>query len=358
MNVRRGKFLLLLLPLLTAGCGSPGIPLPPSLELARPISDLSATRKGNRVVLTWSVPTLTTDRRNLRRGGTVEICRALDARVSDCKTPIGHIGFQEVPAKSTRKSENYSDEFSPSGNSGHATSYYSYAVRILNPYGRSAGISNQVQIPAAPVLNPPLNLRADLTGEGVRLSWNPVTVDPEIPDIRFIYRIYRREERGTANLVAGEVAIAPQTATQFLDSSFEWEKTYDYHAAVVTVVTMPDGTQQQVEGDDSASVKVFAHDVFPPGIPTGLQAGFSGPGQKMFIDVVWTPNTEADLAGYNLYRHEPGSQPVKINFELVKSPSFRDFDVRSGQKYFYSIIAVDVRGNESQRSDEASESIP
>lgn len=358
MNFRLRKCLLLLIPLLTAGCGSPGIPLPPSLELARPISDLSATRKGNRVVLTWTVPTLTTDRRNLRRGGTVEICRALDARVSDCKSPIGHVAFQEVRTKSNRTSENYTDEFSSNESSDHATSYFSYAVRVLNPYGRSAGLSNQVQVSAAPALNPPLNLHADLTGEGVRLSWNAIAIGQEISGIRFIYRMYRREESSTKNVVAGEVAVAPRTETKLLDSSFEWEKTYEYHATVVTIVTMPDGTQQQVEGDDGSPVKLFAHDVFPPDTPTGLQAGFSGPGQKLFIDVVWTPNTGADLAGYNLYRHEPGSQPVKINSEMVKSPSFRDFDVQSGQNYFYSVSAVDVRGNESQHSDEVSESVP
>ena len=52
---------------------------------------------------------------------------------------------------------------------------------------------------------------------------------------------------------------------------------------------------KQVEGDDTPPVTVVAHDVFPPATPTGLQAVFSGPGQKPFIDLVWTPNTEPDL---------------------------------------------------------------
>ncbi len=40
-----------------AGCGAPGIPMPPSLELPRPVDDLAAVRKGGRVVLTWTAPT-------------------------------------------------------------------------------------------------------------------------------------------------------------------------------------------------------------------------------------------------------------------------------------------------------------
>ena len=42
---------------------------------------------------------------------------------------------------------------------------------------------------------------------------------------------------------------------------------------------------------------------------------------------------------------------VKLNSELVKSPSYRDFAVASGKTYTYSVSAVDVRGNESQHSE-------
>jgi len=73
---------------------------------------------------------------------------------------------------------------------------------------------------------------------------------------------------------------------------------------------------------------------------------------------VWAPVTDADLAGYNVYRHEEGGQAVKINSELVKTPAFRDSNVAAGKKYFYSVSAVDLRGNESARSEEASESVP
>jgi fibronectin type 3 domain-containing protein len=85
---------------------------------------------------------------------------------------------------------------------------------------------------------------------------------------------------------------------------------------------------------------------------------FSGPGQPPFIDLVWAPNTDADLAGYNVYRHETGGQPVKINKELVKAPAFRDSDVSAGKTYLYAVSAVDARGNESARSEEASEIVP
>ena len=71
-----------------------------------------------------------------------------------------------------------------------------------------------------------------------------------------------------------------------------------------------------------------------------------------------TDITDADLAGYNVYRREANSAPVKLNSEVVKSPSYRDSAVASGKTYYYSVSAADVRGNESSRSEEANETVP
>ena len=139
------------------------------------------------------------------------------------------------------------------------------------------------------------------------------------------------------------------------DANLEWEKTYDYRIEIVTICQPK---EMKIEGDDSPEVKVFADDVFPPAVPSGLQAVFSGPGQQAFIDLIWAPVTDVDLDGYNVYRHEEGSVPVKINAALVKTPAYRDAAVVSGKNYFYSVSAVDLRGNESARSEEASEAVP
>jgi fibronectin type 3 domain-containing protein len=89
-----------------------------------------------------------------------------------------------------------------------------------------------------------------------------------------------------------------------------------------------------------------------------VQAVYSGEGQKPFIDLIWAPVTDADLAGYNVYRREGNEPPAKLNTELVKTPAYRDNVVASGKNYFYSVSAVDVRGYESARSEETSESVP
>jgi len=43
---------------------------------------------------------------------------------------------------------------------------------------------------------------------------------------------------------------------------------------------------------------------------------------------------------------------------LVKSPSFRDTQVQAGHTYTYSVSAIDLRNNESAKSEETSESVP
>jgi hypothetical protein len=357
---------------LLASCGTPGIPEPPSLELARPVRDLKAARKGNEVHLAWSVPEDTTDHQTFRHVGPTRICRNVGSLLHGCGAPVAELpppkaGSKQQSAlarrraaksqKATPPQASYTDQVSPSLQMQSPTSNLVYAVSVLNSYGRSAGLSNEVQVSSAPTLPAPQNLHARLTAEGVLLAWDTVAPPREIPGVRYAYRVYRRDVQTNKDSVAGEVQVSGEANPTFLDAGFESERTYDYRVTVVTLVDQACGPEQ-VEGDDTSPVRVVAHDVFPPKTPFGLQAVFSGPGQKPFIDLVWAGNSEADLAGYNVYRHEAGSESVKINTELVKTPAFRDSEVVPGHQYFYSISAVDARGNESPRSEEASEAVP
>jgi hypothetical protein len=366
MNSAKGSMVFCLLAeALLVACGSPGVPLPPSLELARPVADLRAVRKGENVFLTWSVPTQTTEKRNIRRFGPTQICRSTSAEMRECGTAVAELSPQLSSQPTTASAQparepqaSFTDQLPLNTQSPSTSANIFYAVNVLNSYGKSAGLSNGVQVPSVPTLPPPADFHAQLTGDGVRLIWNPIAAFPKVSGLRYIYRIYRRDLDSSNDVIAGELPATGEAAPSLLDHSLEWERTYDYRATVVTITTPTNLTEQQVEGDDTASVRVFAHDVFPPAVPSGLQAVFSGPGQKPFIDLVWAPDTDADLAGYNVYRREEGTQPTKINSEPSKSAAFRDSQVSSGHKYFYSVSAVDMRGNESAQSEEASETVP
>jgi len=361
----------------TTGCGWPGPPLPPSLQLPKPVNDLRATRQGNKVTLTWTEPTRTTEGQIIHHPGPTRICRNVGTSISECANPVGEVAPQAAaPTKEGKPvTATFTDRLTAEVTQQNATAVLTYAVAALNHFGRTAGVSNQVQVPAAPTLSPPGNFRGEVTRDGILLSWLCPEA-PNIPPLEFLLRIYRQKEGSKAVKLADmelKSCMQGKGKTQSsVDRTLEWEQNYTYRATVVTRLPLEKKEScppnemadvecratAEVEGENTPEVKVLAHDIYPPEVPTGLQAVASGVGQPPFIDLVWSPGTEPDLAGYNVYRREQGGAAAKINSELVKVPAYRDSGVRPEARYSYSVSAVDARGNESGQSEEASEMLP
>ena len=336
------------------GCGSQGNPLPPSLELPRPVSDLKAARKGDKVLLTWTAPRETTDKLRIKEVGTTRVCRATAATASTECSPVGEVAAGQAPASGAAS---YTDALPRELQEQDPTGLAVYTVEAVNSRGRSAGPSNAVRVPLSPTLPPPTGLEARVTAEGVALSFSaPATPTGVAPGERtHSLRIYRRTAGAAGETVAGELPL-PDSPPSFLDATIEWEKSYQYRITTVTRITPPGGTPVEVEGDDSA-VEVLAHDSFPPAAPKEVQAVATAAGGQSFMDLTWSLSSEADLAGYNVYRREGDAQPQKINGELLRTPAFRDSSVAAGHTYLYSVSAVDLRSNESGRSEETSETV-
>jgi hypothetical protein len=347
--------------LLLAACATIGPPQPPSLELPKPPSDLRASRKGDKVVLTWTSPTLTTDRQNVRSLGPTRVCRAIGPLRDGCGAPVGEAdsGSSTTESRAQKTKNTYADMLPAQLLSDNPAAFATYAVEVLNTDDRSAGVSNQVMVPLLKAFPPPpRDFTARLSSQGVTLTWTGTLLALTYPQpVIHYYRVYRRMEGSQQQILVGQVLVGTELHPSLTDESFEWEKTYYYHASTLTVVQEPGTAEARIEGDDTPEVKVFADDVFPPAVPSGLQAVFSGPGQKAFVDLVWAPVADVDLDGYNVYRHED-STPVKVNAEPLKTPAYRDQNVVSGKRYLYSVSAIDVRGNESARSEEVGESVP
>jgi len=358
-----GAFLALALTAIFVGCASTGAPLPPTLELPKPPADLTAHRKGDKVYLSWTQPELTTDRQSIRHLGTTRVCRNPGTTLEHCDQEVGEIpraapdvaSHEKVPGN---EKTHYTDTLETVLQRQNPLGQFTYAVEVLNQSGRGAGPSNRVQVPTAPTLTPPGDFAGSAAAAGVVLTWTGMAEQHEVLEISHGYRVYRREESTQSATPIADLPLTGASEMTFVDHSFEWEKKYEYRLTVVTFVSRPNRPEVQVEGDDANPVMVFAHDVFPPGVPTGLQAVASEMEQKPFVDLIWAPDSDADLAGYNVYRNEAGSQPVKLNAEPVKTPACRDSTVSRGKSYVYSVTAIDVRGNESGRSEEASESVP
>jgi fibronectin type 3 domain-containing protein len=275
---------------------------------------------------------------------------------------VGEIAAPSAPAGTRSAKQNatrsYTDSLAAQIPNDNPSAFATYAVEVLNGQGRSAGLSNQARVSLVGTLPPPQDFAANVTGQGVMLTWTGDAPSASTHPMHYVYRVYRSVEGSTQQALVGDIAATSEHRFSLTDSNIEWEKTYDYRAETVTVVALANKPEIQVEGDDAPEIKVFVHDVFPPAVPSGLQAVSSGPGQKTFVDLVWAPVADVDLDGYNVYRHEAGMAAEKVNAEPVKTPAYRDESVLSGKRYFYSVSAVDVRGNESGRSEEANEVVP
>jgi len=361
MNPQFRKLAAISVLLLQIGCGYPGIPRKPSLDLPQPPDDLRAIRKSDKVYLSWTIPTHTADRLLIHHLGVTRVCRTTQPKITECRTPAGEIPNSEAVVVMNRNKKPVSPKRTaefidtiPAQPLSNAFDQFVYGVEVTSQRGRSAGLSNLSSVPAAPTLSAPTGLHAEVTYQGVLLTWQAINA-PAMPGLSFKYRVYRREGTNPEDVMAGESPLAEPT---LLDRSIEWEKVYSYRVNVVTIISPPEKPESEVEGDDSTAIQLLTHDVFPPAVPSGLQAVFSGVGQQPFIDLVWRPDTDPDLAGYNIYRRQNEQAPEKINSELVKKPAYRDTNVSPGTVYYYSVSAVDVRGNESAPSAQASEAVP
>lgn len=86
-----------------------------------------------------------------------------------------------------------------------------------------------------------------------------------------------------------------------------------------------------------------------PAAPIGLSAARLAGGD---VRASWSPNGEADLAGYSLYRALAAGGPfVALNGALLSATEYVDGTIPTGtETVWYQVTASDASGNESARS--------
>ncbi len=337
-----------------AGCGTPGAPLPPSLDLPERVTDLSAVRTGNQVTLTWIMPKRTTDRVLLKGDISAEVC--WEEGSTRCVSAGGKAFAPAAPASFTGAL--------PGPLTSGVPRPVSYYVELKNRKGKSAGLSNAAAVLAGQAPAPVTGLIAEVRKQGIVLRWNAAGSQASIRLKRTLLNPPEAQPKegplaSPQEPVSLDLMVEPDSGAA-IDKEIRFGRSYQYQAQRIVRFTS-EGKLVEFDGELSAPLQVSAEDVFPPTIPTGLAAvatGASG-GAPVSIDLSWLPDAEPDVAGYRVYRREGQAAWRRISGDPpVVGPAFHDTDVQPGHAYSYAVTAVDTRGNESARSAEASDTVP
>lgn len=338
-----------------AGCGTPGAPLPPTLNLPRPVTDLAAERHGNTASLHWTTPAQTTDKLPLRGDIRMTLCRKADA--TQC-TPV------PGATQTAGAAASYDDLLPPQLTTG-APRLLEYKLTAANSRGRSAGESNAVLIVGGEGPQGVTALTAAVIERGVLLHWHQETE----PQQQVMYVLHRETLVGggpprgkAAQPQAQRLTLTANTGTDpglALDDSVYPGGIYRYTVERVERVDI-DGKSYDLGGFVSEPVTVQVRDIFPPRVPAGLAAVGTAvsEGSPVAIDLSWSANTEIDLQGYFVYRRDVTageSTAKKLNATAMAASAFHDTAVVAGHRYAYSVSAIDRSGNESVRSPETEE---
>ncbi len=367
---------------LFAGCGMPGAPQPPSLNLPEKANDLAAVRNGDEVTLTWTMPRRNTDKLLLKGPVQARVCRT-DLEPSSGTGACATAGStQFAPGADASFTETLPSELATG--SARKLTYY---VELVNHKGRSAGFSNGASVAAGQVPAAVVGLTAEMRRKGVLLAWQPDAPGAGSTEIRLVRKLLtppvakQKQEPGNAQAGAPKQAsggfpappaeppertlmVKAGTSFRALDEDVRFNERYEYRAQRVTTVEA-NGQTLELDGSLSAPVEIETRNTFPPAVPTGLAAvGTAGEngaqnGNRPAIDLNWLPNTEPDLAGYIVYRREGSGEWQRISpVPPVVGPAFHDANVVAGRTYQYAVSAIDQEGHESARSAEAEEAAP
>ncbi len=349
-----------------AGCGMPSAPLPPSLHLPARVGDLSAVRSGNQVTLTWSMPKRDTDKVPLKDNVTVRVCRN-ESVAAGCSVAAT---IKLAPDADGA----FTDTLPPTLAEG-APRVFTYFVELDNRKDRSAGLSNGAQILAGEAPAAVNALTAEMRRDGVLLRWTPAPPDAIPVAVRLVRTRVSPPAPAPSKSAEGPLAPRPEPPERTLlvestphldhalDNSIQFGETYEYRAQRVARVIV-NGETLELAGPFSSPVRIAAVNVYPPAVPKGLAAvataGEAGAGPT--VNLNWQPGTEADLAGYIVYRRgadETESSWQRISpAQPVSEPDYHDANVQPGHTYLYAVSAVDQQEHESARSAETEETVP
>ncbi len=308
-----------------AGCGYISEPLPPALRRPMPVTDLAAVQRGDKIIVQFTIPKLTTEALPVQNEPDVDL-RIGPAPAGAFEVPAWERTSARVPDVAPRKPRAYVEVPLAKYVGGDVV----LALKVNGPKGRNAGWSNFVRLTVVPALPAPEAVAAKDGPDSVLLTWKAAARE---------FRVFRKLVAEPNWSLIGDSVTAPS----YTDSAIEYGKTYQYFVQSVQKA----GTAY-AESEMSATITFAPVDRFAPAVPAGLTAIAS----VRSVELVWQRNTEKDLASYAVYRNGE-----KIAAGLT-APAYSDVAAKPGVSYSYQVTASDMAGNESAKSLAVAAAIP
>jgi hypothetical protein len=332
--MRKGERLTCLAALSLAGCGYVGDPLPPSLKIPQPVADLAAVQRGDRIIIQFTAPEMTTD------GLPLTKLREVDLRIGAEGVQPWHresweAGAARLPAGPEAAGSRVRIESPAASWAGREVIL---AVRVAGPSGRWSDWSDFRALHIVHPLPAPSGVAALNVPEGVKLSWQWAD---DRPGIRF--RVFRRGAGQQAVSLAAEIE-----QREWTDAQAGYDETYEY--LVQAVLAAGDDI---AESDLSPPVSITPEDRFPPAVPAGLAAVAA----LETIELSWERVADEPSLTYRVYRSEVGGEMARIA-DALTVPGYSDREAVSGKRYTYAVSAVDGLGNESEKSPPVEAGLP
>jgi predicted small lipoprotein YifL len=342
MKLNSFYLIVLLAIIVLGGCGRKTLPIPPQDAVPTPITDLTANQDGNKIDLSWTIPTRTTAGSTLPQIESFQIFRSVVAAADYCPgCPVKYSSVIELPlaqAMSKNKKKAYYSE--PLLRPEHR---YIYKIRTKAGWRLVSADSNTVSFLWLSQPEAPADLQATPGDTEVTLNWQPserlVNGTPITGKLNYI--IYRGTSADNLQPLGDTVAKPP-----YIDTGLTNGQTYFYRAAAQLK-----SQDTVIKGLNSNLISARPHDLTPPPPPRNLTVVNSAQGIKLLWEQLLTP----DLAGYRVYRRLPNT-----NFKLIGrvdsgQAQFIDRQPPSGAKsWYYAVSAFDrsTPANESPKSQE------
>lgn len=205
---------------------------------------------------------------------------------------------------------------------------WTLAIRVVAKGDHRSDLSNQVTLAPMTPPTPPQGLAVQAKEDGVAVSWT--AVEPPLLGVL----VYRREAQSPS---WGEFLHGTRLAegNTYLDTTAQYGHRYVYS------ITAAASLAPRVESALAGEQEVDYQDRFAPAPPTHLLAL----AEARRVRLVWERSTAKDVAGYVVFRQDPGGDFHRLNPEPTAALEWSDSGLVPRIEYRYRVAAIDKSGN-------------